>query len=49
MHIKKTEFISELRLCSPRGYSMICNLLIIKHGLKNEQQINKQLFLITVL
>lgn len=28
---------------------MICNLLIIKHGLKNEQQINKQLFSITVL
>ena len=28
---------------------MTCNSLIFKHGLKNEQQINKQLFSITVL
>ena len=35
--------------CSPRGHSMTCNSLIFKHGLENEQQINKQLFSITVL
>jgi hypothetical protein len=36
-------------LCSPREHSMTCNSLIFKHGLENEQQINKQLFSITVL
>ena len=45
----KKQFISELPSCSPRGHSMTCNSLIIKHGLENEQQINKQLFSITVL
>ena len=46
---RKKEFISELLSCSPREHSMIYNSLILKHGLKNEQQINKQLFSITVL
>ena len=36
-------------LCSPREHSMIYNALILKHALKNEQQISKQLFLITTL
>ena len=45
---KRSSFLNSFR-APPRGYSMICNLLIIKQGLKNEQQINKQLFSITVL
>ena len=42
-------YLEGLSLRSPRGHSMTCNSLIFKHGLENEQQINKQLFSITVL
>jgi hypothetical protein len=45
---KKVSVSADLS-CSPREHSMIYNSLILKHGLKNEQQINKQLFSITVL
>ena len=29
--LQKKQFISELPLCSPRGNSLLCNVLIIKH------------------
>ena len=42
LKIKKA--VKKPPLCSPRGYSMFCNSLIIKHGLKMNNRLTNSYF-----